>query len=137
MKQRRSIRNILRNMEKSVELRESQNNILRGGTERAFSSDLLNEKRAGTYSCVACGSELFSSDAKFDSGTGWPSFSDVMKKDALRAGLSVPGMGAEVKCDKCGGHLGHVFSDGPKEKGGKRFCINGEVLKFVENGKIY
>lgn len=130
MKLRRSIRSILRNMGKSVRsLSESQEKILKGGTERAFTSDLLEEKRAGTYNCIKCGSKLFSSDTKFDSGTGWPSFSDVMSNDALKVGVNVLGMGAEVKCAKCGGHLGHVFKDGPKPTG-KRYCINGDVLKF-------
>ena len=118
-------------MEKNVKLTKSQERVLGGGTERAFSSDLLEEKRNGTYSCAQCGNELFASDTKFDSGTGWPSFSDVMKNDALKVGMNVLGMGAEVKCAKCSGHLGHLFKDGPKPTG-KRFCINGEVLKFAK-----
>ena len=110
-------------------LSSEQFKILRKkGTERAWSSGLLEEKRKGVYSCAGCGNEVFSSDAKFDSGTGWPSFFDVIKSGAvdLKRGWD---LSVEVVCGRCGGHLGHVFQDGPKPTG-KRFCINGEALKF-------
>jgi peptide-methionine (R)-S-oxide reductase len=101
-------------------------------------------KDDGMYHCAACGASLFSSDTKFDSGTGWPSFTDPAVADAveLRADDShgMParpgeldrsgGHRTEVVCKNCGSHLGHVFEDGPKEKGGKRFCINSCSLDF-------
>lgn len=119
----------MKNMEKSVKLSESQKRILEEGrTEPAFSSQLLEEKRDGTYSCAACDNKVFSSDTKFDSRSGWPSFYDVMANDSIEKNEGTDGR-VEVTCAKCGGHLGHVFEDGPKPTG-KRFCINGEVLKF-------
>jgi peptide-methionine (R)-S-oxide reductase len=109
-------------------LTESQQKILReGGTERAGSSELLHEKRSGIYRCVGCGNEVFSSETKFDSGSGWPSFWDA-KKGAVKMKRDWS-LRNEVMCAKCGGHLGHVFGDGPKPTG-KRFCINGDVLEF-------
>ncbi len=103
------------------------------GTEAPFSGKLLHEKREGTFRCAACGNPLFSSDAKFDSGTGWPSFDTALpgavefKKDSEH-GLER----TEVVCKKCGSHLGHIFDDGPKETTGKRHCINSVCLKFEE-----
>ena len=101
------------------------------GTERAFSSELNNEKRKGTFHCAGCDSPLFLSDTKYDSGTGWPSFWDSIK-DALETKvdfkLIVPR--TEYHCARCGGHQGHVFSDGPKPTG-KRYCNNGLALRFV------
>ena len=107
--------------------------ILRGhSTERAFSSPLNAEKRAGIFVCAACGQQLFSSETKFESGTGWPSFWQPLGDDAVgtqidRSWLMVR---TEVHCARCGGHLGHVFSDGP-EPTGLRYCINGLALDFV------
>ena len=103
------------------------------GTERAFTGELLHEKRNGMFVCAACGAELFDSSAKFDSGTGWPSFYDA-KKGAVKFNEDVSlGMKRiEVTCVKCGGHLGHVFDDGPSETTGKRFCINSCSLGFKE-----
>lgn len=106
-------------------------NILRnGGTERPNTSPLDKEKRRGTYVCAGCGLPLFSSAAKFESGTGWPSFFRVMpnavietKDSALRF------VRTEISCRRCGGHLGHVFKDGPKPTG-LRYCINGLALRF-------
>jgi peptide-methionine (R)-S-oxide reductase len=101
------------------------------GTERAFSSPLNENKQAGMYGCVACGSPLFSSNDKFDSGTGWPSFTTPYNQQAID---SRPDNGlfmrrTEVLCANCEAHLGHVFPDGPQPTG-MRYCINGAVLKF-------
>jgi peptide-methionine (R)-S-oxide reductase len=101
------------------------------GTENRGSSPLNNEKRAGTYTCSACGEPLFSSDTKFESGTGWPSFYAPVEPGAV--GTTVDRSHfmerTEVHCRKCGGHLGHVFEDGPKPTG-QRYCMNGVSLKF-------
>src|SRR5690606_15375078 len=95
------------------------------GTEPAFSGQYLDTKEKGMYRCAACGAELFSSTAKFDSGTGWPSFAEPAntKNIELREDVSHGMRRTEVLCKNCGSHLGHVFSDGPKEKGGQRYCI--------------
>jgi peptide-methionine (R)-S-oxide reductase len=101
------------------------------GTERAYSSPLDGEKRKGTYFCVACDHPLFSSDTKFDSGTGWPSFYDHLPnafETKLDFILLLPR--TEYHCARCGGHHGHVFDDGPKPTG-LRYCNNGVALKFV------
>jgi len=101
------------------------------GTERAGTSPLNDEKRAGTFRCAGCGQPLFASDAKFDSGTGWPSFYEPVGEAAL--GVSVDSSWlmtrTEVHCSSCGGHLGHVFEDGPRPTG-LRYCINGVSLTF-------
>lgn len=104
------------------------------GTEPAFSGKNLKEKRIGTYLCAGCGNELFKSNEKFDSGSGWPSFSDPYSKDSVdyHIDLSHGLKRVEVLCKKCGGHLGHVFDDGPKPSK-KRFCMNSLALRFVEN----
>jgi peptide-methionine (R)-S-oxide reductase len=101
------------------------------GTERAFSHPLNGEKRQGTFSCVCCGAPLFSSDTKFDSGTGWPSFWAPIEKVAVsehddRSWLM---RRTEVRCAACAAHLGHVFPDGPRPTGA-RYCMNGTALKF-------
>lgn len=102
------------------------------GTEPPFSGKLLHEKREGTYKCSACGNPLFSSDAKFDSGTGWPSFDQALP-GAVKL-WSEPGSDqrTEVVCAKCGSHLGHVFPDGPKATTGKRYCMNSVCLELEE-----
>lgn len=113
-------------------LSKPQYHILRErGTERPFSSALLNEHRRGTFTCAADGNPLFSSDAKFDSGTGWPSFWKALPGAvATSTDWDAGYPRTEVHCTRCGGHLGHVFDDGPKPTG-KRYCMNGVALSFV------
>jgi peptide-methionine (R)-S-oxide reductase len=102
------------------------------GTERPGSSPLNDEKRTGTFRCVACGTPLFASDAKFDSGTGWPSFSAPLPDAITTTVDNSYGMRrVEVRCATCGGHLGHVFPDGPHPTG-LRYCINSAALKLDE-----
>ena len=117
------------------QLTPQQYHVLREeGTERAFTSPLNDEKRAGTFACAGCGLVLFPSRFKFDSGTGWPSFFDALpghietKTDFL---LVMPR--TEYHCTRCGGHHGHVFKDGPAPTG-LRYCNNGIALKFIPEG---
>lgn len=107
--------------------------ILRNdGTERSFTSDLLKEKRAGIFTCAACGLPLFTSDTKFKSGTGWPSFYEPINKAYIKEDVDNRyGMRrVEVSCARCDGHQGHVFPDGP-EPTGLRYCINGVAMDFI------
>jgi peptide-methionine (R)-S-oxide reductase len=102
------------------------------GTEAPFSGELLNADADGMFTCAACGNVLFSSDAKFDSGTGWPSFDQALPGAVEYHSDTSHGMTrTEVTCARCGSHLGHVFDDGPGE-GGKRYCINSVCLKLEE-----
>ncbi len=112
-------------------LTPQQYQILRQGeTEAPFTGEYVNEHSKGMYKCRVCGQELFSSDTKFDSGTGWPSFTDPVNLEhvELRDDNTFGMRRTEVVCRNCGSHLGHLFDDGPPEKGGKRYCINSACL---------
>ena len=104
------------------------------GTERAFTGAYWDNKKEGVYRCIGCGEPLFSSATKFESGTGWPSFTEPMPGDnvEMEEDTSHGMRRIEVHCKKCGTHLGHVFPDGPREAGGQRFCINSCSLNFEE-----
>lgn len=101
------------------------------GTERPFTGELLYNKEKGVYVCGGCGAELFSSDHKFDSGSGWPSFFSPMSEDRIeeRVDRSLGIDRTEIVCARCGGHLGHVFDDGPIPTG-RRYCVNSLSLDF-------
>ena len=113
-------------------LTPDQFHILReSGTEQPYTGELTDNKKKGIYSCAACGLHLFHSRAKFDSGTGWPSFFDVILRQNVEEieDRSLDEVRTEVRCRRCGGHLGHVFDDGP-EPTGLRYCINSAALTF-------
>lgn len=114
------------------ELTPEQYQVLREKrTERAFTGTYVNEKREGLYTCAACGNQLFSSDTKFDSGTGWPSFDEALPGSVEYIEDRTHGVRrTEVVCAKCKSHLGHVFDDGPKT--GKRYCMNSVCLRLEE-----
>ncbi len=122
------------NAEWKSELTADQYRVMRQeGTERAFSSPLDKNYKSGIYVCSACKTPLYKSENKFDSGTGWPSFDRVIEGNVAFEKGGNAYMGIEEHCATCGGHLGHVFNDGPKTTTGKRHCINGVALEFVPN----
>jgi peptide-methionine (R)-S-oxide reductase len=111
--------------------------LRRRGTEPPFSGEYVYAKDRGTYQCAACGADLFSSDTKFDSGTGWPSFTEPAAAASvdLHEDRSHGMLRTEVTCKRCGSHLGHVFPDGPPEAGGMRYCINSLSLHLEPEGE--
>lgn len=115
---------------------ESRRVLLHHGTEHPFCGGLLNNKEAGTYCCKLCGLPLFSSEAKFDSGTGWPSFYQPYDASHIRElrDTSDGMIRIEIRCERCDGHLGHVFDDGPKPTG-LRYCLNSASMEFVTKGQ--
>jgi peptide-methionine (R)-S-oxide reductase len=119
-----------------AELAPEQYQVLRkAGTERPWSGALLDEKRAGVYTCGACGAELFSSGTKFESGSGWPSFYESINPEAVEL-VTDKSMGmvrTEVRCATCGSHLGHLFDDAYQTPTGDRYCMNSLSLGFKEN----
>ncbi|MEO1198002.1 MAG: peptide-methionine (R)-S-oxide reductase MsrB [Pseudomonadota bacterium] len=134
------ISNTKSDMEWREQLTSEQFRILRKhGTERPFTSPLLNEGRSGTFTCAGCGNPLYRSEAKYDSGTGWPSFFQSMAPDAVteHADRSLFMRRTEIRCSRCDGHLGHVFPDGPAPTG-LRYCMNGVALDFSPdaNGEV-
>lgn len=142
-KKKESKKEVVKNMKKMPEeywkekLTPEQYHVLREeGTERAFTGEYCSLKKEGMYYCAACGELLFSSDTKFDSGTGWPSFWKAVDEKSidLHEDHSYGMTRIEVRCGKCGGHLGHLFDDGPPPTG-KRFCINSVSMTFVPKGK--
>lgn len=117
-----------------AELTPQEYHVLReAGTERAYTGELLDEGRAGLYTCRACGSELFKAGTKFDSGCGWPSFYESVRPDAveLLEDRSLGMVRTEVRCANCGSHLGHVFPDGFGTPTGDRYCMNSLSLAFT------
>jgi peptide-methionine (R)-S-oxide reductase len=104
------------------------------GTEPPFTGKYVDHHDEGVYTCAACGQQLFSSDTKFDSGSGWPSFTNPVNLEhvELREDNEYGMNRMEVVCKRCGSHLGHVFEDGPQDKGGKRYCINSCSLNFLK-----
>ncbi len=119
------------------ELSAEEYRVLRQcGTEPAFTGKYYNHNKEGTYTCAACGAKLFSSDSKYESGSGWPSFYAAMNKKAIieEVDTSYGMRRIEIKCARCGSHLGHVFPDGP-EPTGLRYCVNSLSLEFINADK--
>jgi|SRR6185503_18202272 len=118
------------------ELTPEQYHILReAGTEAPFTGEFVNNHEKGMFKCAACGNPLFSSDTKFDSGSGWPSFFEPINNEHVETIEDNSGgmTRLEVRCKRCGSHLGHVFPDGPKDKTGLRYCINSCALKMEKD----
>lgn len=112
--------------------------VRNSGTEQAFCGNLLDNKKDGVYTCVCCQLPLFASNAKFNSGTGWPSFfQPICKENVTEKSDHAYGMTrVEINCARCDAHLGHVFEDGPRDKTGLRFCLNSESLEFTEQADL-
>jgi len=116
-----------------AQLTPEQYQVLRkAGTERAFTGEYVDNHADGTYTCAGCGAELFDSETKFESGSGWPSFTEPKVAEAveIRRDVSHGMVRTEVVCRRCGGHLGHVFEDGPRDRGGLRYCMNSCAMEF-------
>jgi peptide-methionine (R)-S-oxide reductase len=121
-----------------AQLTPEQYRVLRQqGTERPFTGQYVHTKTPGIYACAACGQQLFASDTKFESGTGWPSFWDVVDQGnvELRRDTSHGMERVEAVCSRCGSHLGHVFEDGPRETTGLRYCINSVSIALQPNAE--
>lgn len=116
-----------------AQLSDEEYRVLREkGTERAFTGEYWDHFEKGSYVCAGCGNKLFTSETKFDSHCGWPSFDQAIKGSVIyERDLSFGMVRTEVMCAKCGGHLGHVFDDGPRETTGKRYCTNSVSIKFI------
>ena len=117
------------------ELTPEQYQVLRkAGTERPFTGKYVDNHADGTYTCAGCGAELFDAETKFESGSGWPSFTEPKVAEAveLKRDISHGMIRTEVVCKRCGGHLGHVFDDGPRDEGGLRYCINSAALDLEQ-----
>jgi peptide-methionine (R)-S-oxide reductase len=115
------------------ELTPEQYQVLRkAGTERAFTGRYVDNHADGTYTCAGCGAALFDSETKFESGSGWPSFTEPKVAEAveLKRDVSHGMIRTEAVCKRCGGHLGHVFEDGPRDRGGLRYCMNSCAMEF-------
>lgn len=120
-----------------VKLTPEKYHVLReGGTERAFTGEYWDSKKPGVYRCAGCGAELFSSDTKFESGSGWPSFYQALDPETIEEvdDRSYGMVRTEIRCSNCGGHLGHVFDDGPNPTG-LRYCVNSASLDLEEAGE--
>ena len=117
---------------------EQKDVLFNSATEAPFAGAFLKNKESGDYVCANCGTLLFDSVTKFDSGSGWPSFYDVIHQDAVKLVEDAShGMNrVEVQCGNCGAHMGHVFNDGPKDKTGMRFCVNSLSLDFKPNPNV-
>lgn len=128
----------MKNMKKDEELSPELRRVAReGGTEAPFTGAFVDNHEQGMYTCAICGTTLFSSDTKFDSGSGWPSFTNPenLEHIVLKEDHSHGMRRTEVVCKTCGAHLGHVFDDGPTGAGGKRYCINSVCLEFEKKGE--
>lgn len=125
-------------MQRNQKLTDHEKHIMfEGGTEPAFSGPLLHEKRDGDFVCKNCGQLLFRSDTKFESDSGWPSFTEPVNRQHVRL-LPDNNLGIsriEIRCSNCNAHLGHVFPDGPADRGGQRYCINSASLDFSPEHK--